>query len=313
MNLREKAHGRWPAIIESVLGPEFTNTRKNRSCPVDGGGTDRYRFSDKFGTGSYFCACSDGSKDGFDLIQCARGCDFAGAAKMVEGVIGKADERKQPDGRLQRIGSKLVESKRSAYLFNRGLEVAPGLRFVESFGYYDEGQKVGEWPAMLAPLTRAGRVVGYQATYIENGKKAPVDIPRKTIGSDGNGAGVHLYPPAREMGVGEGVETCIAAKMLFGIPTHSALGTAYLADWQPPEPAEVIHIFADNDVNYAGHAAAYRLANRLYRRGYEVRLHFPPITGVDWNDALLALKSGKCKSDPRWLPMLREIEQEVAA
>jgi putative DNA primase/helicase len=87
--------------------------------------------------------------------------------------------------------------------------------------------------------------------------------------------------------VGEGIETCIAAKMLHGVPTHAALNTDMLAKWEPPSVAKVIVIFADHDRNYAGHKGAYALAHRLVLKGIEVDVQFPPQADTDWNDVLL--------------------------
>ena len=301
MKIRDHAKGRWPEIISALVGPEYINTRKHSPCPT-GEGTDCFRFSDKSGTGNYFCRCSDGESDGFQMLQCIHGWDFAEAARQVESVIGKCpkdgeEAKPKPPTRAERMRAQTISTTRSAYLESRGLEVAPGLEWHKAVPYFDaDGVKVGEYPAMLAPLYRGNEFVTYHVTYLDGGKKADFDHPRKIMPSNTStdGAACPLYPATGEhLGIAEGVETAIAAKLLFDLPVWAALNTALLGNWRPPEHVTRVTIFGDNDANYAGHAAAYKLANRLARRGITVDVQIPGCTrtsmtdGWDWNDWLL--------------------------
>lgn len=249
MALADRARGRWPEILRSLLGEEFVS-RKHGPCPVSGEGDDRFRFSDHEGAGRYFCSCSDGSGSGFDLIMCAKGCDFAEAARLVESVIGKDAHKPRED--FSWIEDALERSCYSRYLEGRGLEVPPGIRFARSLFCPIDAKK---HPAMVGRLGSA-----YHVTYVANGGKA-FDNPRRIFGSP-TGA-IELYPAAEEMGIAEGIETAIAAKMLTGIPTHAAGNTALMKKWRAPKCCKVVHVFADWDENFAGHAAAYALAHRL--------------------------------------------------
>lgn len=291
-SLIDKTKGRWPEIIGALLGPEFLS-RKHCACPSNGLGTDRFRFADKFGTGNYFCGCSDGSNDGFDLIRCAKQCNFAEAAKMVESVIGKSDEPwPEPEPPVPRWLSRLnpQPSARSAYLEGRGLEVPASLRWARKVPYFDAGKERGTYDAMLAPVSRGERFLGYHATYLHAGKKADVPAPRKMLCSGTSGACCALYLFAGgELGVGEGIETCIAAHKLFQVPVWAALNTSMLAAFEWPQGVTLLRIFADHDANYAGHAAAYALAHRAAKMGIPVAVHMPNDIG-DWNDVLLADK-----------------------
>lgn len=290
MNLREHAKGKWPQIISALLGEQYANTRKHGPCP-SGEGTDRFRFSDKGGCGSFFCRCSDGEKDGFELLMCVKGWTFAEAARAVEGLIGKAPDDGAPVEKktyADRIGPQARKVERSKYLEGRGLEMAPALQFVNRLDYYEEGKITGGFAAMVAPIRRDGELLSWHVTYIDNGHKAKVPAPRKILpGLPLEGGSVALYPPAKVMGIGEGIETCIAAKMLYDMPVWAALNTSLMKTWQPPPIAEEIVIFADRDEHYAGHAAAYALAHRLMKRRLRVTVEFPA-EGKDFNDMLLA-------------------------
>lgn len=295
MSLREHARGRWPLIVSEILGEVYANTRKHHACPGTCDGKKRFRLSDKTGTGNFFCHCSEGESDGFDLMMCAKGITFAEAAREVERVIGKssapADVKKQT--RAERLRNETISTRRSAYLESRGLEVPPGLEWHRSLDYFDgDGKKVGAFPAMLAPVYRGNTWLTYHATWLQDGAKAPVDPARKILpGPPATGGACPLYRPAPVMGIAEGVETAIAAKMISGIPVWAALNTALMAAFEPPEIVERLVIYADHDENYAGHAAAYRLAHRMVLRGIKVEIEMPDHVGQDWNDVILGRAS----------------------
>lgn len=302
MKISEHARGHWPQIVGAILGEDYANKRKHLGCPATGEcgkGTARFRFSDKFGNGNFFCHCSDGKAGGFKLLMCARGYDFASACRDVESVIGPCPKDEsdvtQPVEKTfaEKLRGQACKTLNSAYLASRGLEVAPGLDWIKSLTYIDGSKaKIGEFPAMLAPIVRGGKFLTYHATYLQDGRKAPVDPCRKILpGEPNSGGACPLYPASEWMGIAEGVETAIAAKMIFGIPVWAALNTSLLAAWEPPAGVKRVSVFGDNDANYAGHAAAYALAHKLVKKGIEVEIQMAPEPGQDWNDVLLANRS----------------------
>lgn len=295
MRIRDWAKGHWPKIIAAILGPEYAD-KKHHPCPGDGEGVDRFRLWDKDGCGNYFCACSEGSRDGFELLQCAKSWSFAEAAQAVEDVIGKCpkdgeESKPRPETWASKLRREVLKTPRSAYLEGRGLEVAPGLDWRKSLPYFgDDGNKSGDWPAMLAPVMRGDEFLTYHVTYLDRGSKAPVNKPRKILPAHVplEGGACPLYEPdGKLLGIAEGVETAIAAKLIHDVPTWAALNTALLAKWKPPLGIEGVIVFADHDANYAGHSAAYKLAHRLTRMGCEVIVKMPPRAGMDWNDVIL--------------------------
>lgn len=294
MRIFDHAAGKWPRIVSALVGEEFTNPRKHQPCPRNGEGTDRFRFSDHDGTGTFFCACSEGRSDGFDLIRCVKGCTFAQAADLVESVIGATPDRDNtPKPRAERMETMTVTE--SKYLASRGLEIAPGLRWTKAIDYFDEaGKKVGTYAAMLGEIIRGEGVdqkfLGYHVTYLQHGAKANVPSPRKILVGGVTGGAVRLYPAAETMGIAEGIETAIAAKMITGMPVWAALNTALLSTWEPPAIAKKIFIFGDRDSNFAGQAAAYGLARRLKGKGVDVTVDLPGGVDVDWNDVWLEMQ-----------------------
>lgn len=292
MKTTDAARGRWREILPAFgIDAKFLDGRKHHPCPCNGEGDDRFRFADQNGSGSYFCACSAGDKGGFGLLECKTGQTFRELAADVDAMIGNTHEAEtRAPSYAEQLRAIAKPSPRSAYLASRGLEVAPGLLWATRVDYRDEdGNVVGQYPAMLAPITRKGQFQSFHVTYLERGKKAPVPTPRKVLpGGSITGGAVELYPAADIMGVAEGIETAIAARMIFDCPTHAAISATCMAKWDAPDIAREVHIFADNDQNFAGTAAAWALAHRLKMRGIEPIVHIPPNVGQDWNDVLLA-------------------------
>ena len=288
-SIHARAHARWPEILTGLGLPESTLRGKHCACPGCGG-VDRFRYK-RDDDGGYFCG--DHRGNGVDLVMHVFDCDFRSACERIETIIGKDESKPQAERKPQTYAQSLLRvagtTKRSAYLASRGLEVPPGLLWAERVDYRDEGELLGTFPAMLGPVTdRAGKFRTFHVTYLTRGAKARVPAPRKILpGQTISGCGVMLYPAAEVMGVAEGIETGIAAKMLHDIPVHAALNAAMLAKWEPPAIAREVHIFADRDKNYAGEAGAYQLAHRLALKNIRAVVRLPDTFG-DWNDVLLS-------------------------
>lgn len=296
MTHREWTNGHWPTIISKLLGSEWVNKRKHQACPNAPGSKDCYRFSDNNGNGNFFCRCSDGSKSGFDLLQCRLGMDFPSVCKEIEKIIGPKDAGRQQVAKTrsyaEQLNAEAIIVKDSVYLESRGLQVPSGIRWHRAVKYWQENEMIGTWPAMLAPVIGpSGNLIGMHVTYLEDGKKASLQPNRKLFsigeGVSLSGCACRLFPPAKEMGVAEGVETAIAAAKLFGMPVWAALNTSLLKGFMPPDGTETLWIYGDNDANYAGHEAAYGLAKRLYGKVPNIHVKLPLAHG-DWNDVLLA-------------------------
>ena len=294
MKTRDAAKGRWKAILPMLGIDAAVLDGKHHPCPANGQGEDRFRFADREGTGSYFCHCSTGKGNGIDLVKCCRGVEYAEAAKLVDSVVGRAEQepekpKRDPRPALQRIQSRLKPASGPVrrYLAGRGLTMPPSLRQAR-LTYWDGREQRGVFECMVAKVVAAdGSPVSFHVTYLHAGAKADVPAPRKVMPPIGtiNGAAVRLYPKAAHIGIAEGIETAIAAHLLSGLPVWSVLNANGVQTFDPPEGVEHVTVFADNDANGTGQAAAYACMARLVSRGItcDVRL---PETGKDWNDVL---------------------------
>jgi putative DNA primase/helicase len=171
----------------------------------------------------------------------------------------------------------------SQYLASRGLNNIPASIMFHSNLYESESGK--NCAGMVAKIqSTSGEVISLHRTFLKDGKKAPINSPRKVlspIGSLNEGA-IRLYPVKSFLGLCEGIETSMAAYELFGIPVWAVLSTNGLKTFCPPEGIKSILILGDNDKNFAGQEAAYHAASKLVLKGYQVQVNIPDTPGNDW-------------------------------
>ena len=303
----DRARGRWYEILNYFGIPEKA-LRKGKlgPCPKCGTGKDRYHWTDKDGNGSYFCnVCRPGN--GFSLLMGFKGWDFKTAAREVDLLLNvgslnttvktaQKESHKDPRIALRKVFNSAKKPRDGGevhrYLSERGLSIP-----VEDLDcimehhnlFYEPGRF---FPAMLALVKSCdGRDVSIQRIFIKDGAIAPVgegESAKKTKTPIGtiNGASVRLFPSAEHIGIGEGVLTCIAAHELFHLPVWSVLSTNGMKAFIPPKGITEVTLFADNDKNFAGQAAAYSGAYNLSRDGFKVNVLVPEVPDTDWLDVL---------------------------
>lgn len=294
--LREQAHKRWRSILPMLGVPKALLNGKNQPCPGCGG-KDRFRWTDHEGTGGYFCnGC--GAGDGAALLALVHGWDFPTIAKEVRSKLGLSREIERPRMDHEKLAATIKRmwgdahkiqdhDEAGKYLTGRGF--APpypkALRFMQNCKY--EG---GYLPAMLAKVYGPDGVpFTLHRTYLKDGRKAPLDNPRRMMPGDTPlGSYVPLYAPVEGLlCVAEGIETALAVTRNSSKPCWSVISSGGMAAFTPPEGVTKLHIYGDNDENYAGHAAAYRLAHRMAVRKTpleEISVRFPAEPGTDFAD-----------------------------
>lgn len=297
----------WRSVLLSAGLSETQLKNRHGPCPVCGG-RDRYRFDNKHGRGDFYCSHC-GAGDGFKLVMGVLGVSFAEARKKVLEYAGIEEETErreivrpivQPEPEpiakpTRRVLQLLRESCAiedcepvRRYVKGRALWPLPdrhSLRAHPSVEYWEEGKRVGRYPALVAAVRdMCGELVTVHVTYLESdGRKLEGFEPRKILSSmkGREGCAVPLMPHGETLGIAEGIETALSASIMHETPCWAALNTALLAKFEPPHTVNKLIIFADRDI--AGLDAASKLMQRLQER---VRLEIRTPQSKDWNDAL---------------------------
>lgn len=298
--IRQVAQGRWRSILLAIGIDAAVLSGRHRPCPMCGG-KDRFRFDDKEGRGTYFCAkCGPG--DGVQLVMRFTGVGFAEAARKIEliasGAVSMSARVEQSIHEKRALLRRVYLESRPIqhgdevcrYLRARGLRLdglPDALRLHPALGYRDGGT-VGRYAAMVAPVTGpVGNGVSLHRTYLQDGRKAPISNPKRLMSGVAPiaGAAIRLAPVSACLGIAEGIESALAAHELFEISVWAGMSARGVASFDPPKGVRKVRFFADNDPNFVGQRAAYEGAERLAARGYEVEVLVPRLSG-DWLDEL---------------------------
>jgi len=300
-------YGRWTEILAHWIDNKFLIVGKHGPCPLCGG-KDRYIYRDN-GIGSWFCNQCNGQKgmcfDGIELLKKIKGWDFKECFRRIEPIIGKFQHqqkttttRRDDDKRIalrkicQESRPMVTGGNDFQYLENRcgdiyrpylsNFLVHPNLFC--SCNISDDGLD-HKYPAMVAICrSYSMQATGIQATYItSDGIKA--NKKRWNYGQIGNGVWIGPKGGANEIVIAEGIETCLSAMGMTGLPGWATLGAGSMRTWEPGIGVwKCIHIYGDNDASFTGQAAAYHLAHALTRAGIKCDVNIPPAAGTDWND-----------------------------
>jgi hypothetical protein len=226
----------------------------------------------------------------FELVMAVKGCDFQSALSWSLNFLGQDPPRRKPqtpdEDELAReaLAREIWDNARSTgyepYLRGRGITItSPALGFASmlkhSFNYTG--------PAMVAAVTDASNIIrAVHRTWLNQ-----TVTPRKKALGRCSGAAVRLAPIAARLGLAEGIETGLAAMMIFpDLPVWAGVGTAGMKGIMlPPEVSEVVLL---SDADKAGREAAIITSKRLRETGRKVEIRESP--HGDWNDEIQTIK-----------------------
>jgi putative DNA primase/helicase len=330
-NIEDEALNRWEEILPMLGVHDDFLSNRHGPCPACGG-TDRFRFDDKDGRGTFFCSHC-GAGNGVTLLMRVNQWEFKQAAEEIRRVLGNPSvcnraasapvrQKKTPEQTAQeqeKTKAKLRAFWRGAravqkddvvfkYLWGRGLKldnIPKALRTHLRMSYYEPGKKRGEYtklgnfPCMLALVSDPqGNPTTIWRTYLDqSGKgKANVTSPKKPVSVPGKGSAIRLFEPVNGvLGVGEGIETVLAAHILYNIPVWAGMCADIMKGIVFPDDVKEVVIFADNDPPDSqgmrkGIEAAKELAQRLRDEGRKVTIKMPKVEGTDYLDVLNSIQ-----------------------
>lgn len=294
MNVTEtvrQACGHWPNILPA-LGVKVMKNR-HQACPVCGG-SDRFRFDDKEGRGTWFCnQC--GAGDGLKLVEKVFGVSASEAAGKVNAVTGNLSpvapemiaaaeagteaDRKAAAALAAKLMEKTQPASGNAYLTRKGF---PALECLTLTAMHKTGGvtfRAGDVVVSLHDDT--GALVNLQLINSDG-------LKRTLKGGQVKGA-CHVIEGQKQAGkrmwIVEGYATALTVHHLTGETVMVALSSVNLLSLaslaRHKYPACQIVLAADRDLNGDGQSKATAAAGAC-----EGIVALPPVFG-DWNDAFM--------------------------
>ena len=294
MNVTEtvrQACGHWPRILPA-LGVKVIKNR-HQACPVCGG-SDRFRFDDKEGRGTWFCnQC--GAGDGLKLVEKVFDVSSSEAAQKVNAVTGNlppvapeaiaaAETETDADRKTAaELAAKLMEKTRpatgNAYLTRKGFPGRESLMFTATHKTGGVTYRAGD---VVVPLhDETGALVNLQLINSDG-------LKRTLKGGQVKGT-CHTIEGQKQAGkrqwIAEGYATALTVHHLTGETVMVALSSVNLLSLaslvRQKHPACQIVLAADRDLNGDGQTRAAAAAQAC-----EGTVALPPVFG-DWNDAFM--------------------------
>ncbi|EKZ8205104.1 toprim domain-containing protein [Salmonella enterica] len=294
MNVTEtvkQACGHWPRILPA-LGVKVIKNR-HQSCPVCGS-SDRFRFDDKEGRGTWFCnQC--GAGDGLKLVEKVFGVTPSEAAGKVNAVTGNLSpvapeviavaeaetvaDRKAAAGLAAKLMEKTRPATSNAYLTRKGFHALECLTLT---AIHKTGGVMFRAGDVVVPLyDDTGALVNLQLINADG-------LKRTLKGGQVKGA-CHVIEGKKQAGkrlwIAEGYATALTVHHLTSETVMVALSSVNLLSLaslaRQKSPACQIVLAADRDLNCDGQSKAAVAADAC-----EGVVALPPVFG-DWNDAFI--------------------------
>jgi putative DNA primase/helicase len=295
MKTTEAVKGRWSEVF-AAYGLPAINHMKHVDCPICGK-SKKFRIDDKDGSGSYICVC--GAGNGWSLLELTQGKDFRTLAAEIDQIIGNRPEYEKSEpvqntkldkALLQfRTGSKIAESPVELYLNNRGVFTMPKGGAVFAPNVYSTDTRLNYDGMFALASNEFGEAVYSHITYLRDGQKANVDTVRKmqTLQEYAGSVAIKLFEARSTLGIAEGIETALSCHQLYKLPVWSTINATLMKKFKAPSGVNRLMIFADNDSNGTGLAAAFECGNKNILRNNDVTsvsIRWPKCE--DFNDML---------------------------
>ncbi|WP_313355269.1 primase-helicase zinc-binding domain-containing protein [Kosakonia cowanii] len=283
------ACGHWPRILPALGVPVIRN--RHQACPVCGG-SDRFRFDDKEGRGTWFCnQC--GAGDGLKLVEKVFGVSASEAAGKVNAVTGTLPQvvpaatvtadtgtdaaRKAAAARASELVASARPATGNAYLTRKGLAERECLTLTNPHKTGGVSYRAGD---MVVPL--------YDDTgVLVNVQLINADGDKRTLKGGAVKGACHIIKGQKQAGkrlwIAEGYATALTVHHLTGETVMVALSSVNLLSLaslaRRQHPACQIILAADRDLSGDGQTKAAAAADAC--NGV---VALPPVFG-DWNDA----------------------------
>lgn len=319
-DIQDRARGQWPRILLALGASHSHLTGKHGPCPWCGG-TDRFRFDNRDGQGTFFCnQCGAGNgmtfasrllqlEDARDLPRVAEAVARHIGVQVEEGTWAVPESAKSPSTggtspanrrNAMRVWEESIPDSGpvSAYLAGRAIVVpvdSDNIRY---------NQKINAMVALVRSVF--GEPTAIHRTFL--GAGVPQDRRKMMLGPVKNCA-VHLAEPTNGiLAIGEGIETCLSFQQSTGIPVWAGMTDGGVRDFVLPKDVHRLYILADVDeetnvrgvMRRPGQEAARRTAQRVANMGVAVSIVWPGDPKgpkVDFNDLLNADPSGQSIRD----------------
>ena len=217
----KNAQGKWPHILNALGINVPDNRNKHAPCPVCEG-TDRFRFDDKEGKGTWFCnQCTPQSGDGLNLVCHVLGLTPTQAAKRVNKLLSLNSEaiksnpikpsktNKEIEQETKRDAEKILKETKlgkSFYLVSKNLEGIESLILHRSFpmlGLFNS-------PLLVIPFENNGQLATLQFIDKKGNK-------RFLKGTGTQARSYHQIPgKTDDIYIGEGYATTLTSTRLTG-------------------------------------------------------------------------------------------------
>ena len=312
----EAMQGKEDLILSHFSLPEITGNRHfSGPCPLCGK-RRKFRLHWHQNRLNYICVCGNGSLLG--LVMESQGLDFKYACNEIDKLIGnefkpqqktrQASEEKPQIHKKEQLMNRyeaihtLKGSPVEQYLNSRGIHELPRMGVKFSAAEFDYAEQ-RSFNCMYAIATTDNYEIAYShKTYLEGGAKADIAVNKKmetvnkfnmpcsSCGTEhAANVAVRMFECDSILGISEGIESALSAKQLFGVPTWSVLNTSIMKAFKAPSGVKTLVIYADNDNNGAGLAAAFVCGNKNLLSNNDVSkviIRVPEEKEADFNDML---------------------------